>query len=252
MPDLTVSSNVDSLLSAADYAAFRGLLNVETAATKSEALAVEDSNLVVTTSNLFHTLSRMFNHQFAEWSTSVNGSGAISAKDYYMLRLTSGATASSDATAGVGSNDVQGSTSTLATNFSLAMLSFRVSLGGNTTNGIARIHWGKSSTLGSSAMAQKGVGFEIRNNALWGVAHDGTTLYETNLSSTISTTNPVTLSLEARAGTVTFYIDGVSVGSSTAPTGNSGNLQNYIQVSVENGGDADAQDVRISNMKTYN
>lgn len=87
----------------------------------------------------------------------------------------------------------------------------------------ARILVGKAAAPSAGALATHGFGFEVDANlALFGVAHDGSTLDTVDLSTTLSINQVYDLvAVSDGAGNVSFYVNGTLAGTSSGgPTAN--------------------------------
>jgi hypothetical protein len=128
----------------------------------------------------------------------------------------------------------------------LRYVSFRINRNRGTANGKS---WGFLGISVASPPAgvdpvTPGVGFRIDNNALKGIAYK-TSLTEVDLSTTLTekTIYDVSIVLDG-AGNTTWYVDGVSVGTTDqAPVANSAANEGGIALWTTNG--ADAADCRL-------
>ncbi len=114
-------------------------------------------------------------------------------------------------------------------------------------NGVTRMLFGRDAGEGAVALDDKGVGFEVRNLALWRTAHDGSALGSASLSATLTAVTLYTVTIiRDGADTVRFYLDGVLKGTSTGgPTGDSTVNNVQPEVHVLNGADAADHQARV-------
>lgn len=101
----------------------------------------------------------------------------------------------------------------------LVKVRFTVPTGG--TNGISRISMGRQNSDGSGDPNDKAVGIKITTLGLAGQVHDGSSLTTTATLATLTLSQVYDLLIISRAdGTVEWFLDGTSIGTSTGgPTG---------------------------------
>lgn len=133
------------------------------------------------------------------------------------------------------------------------VLHFIISTVDATTNGIGRFTMGKTTGTGVGALALKGIGVQVDNLALKGLAHNGTTLATVNLNTTLVDNQVYHLVIKSDgAGRIEWFVDGLSKGSSTGgPTGDSAGDENLFQLETDNGADAAAQSLSVHNLKYF-
>ena len=107
----------------------------------------------------------------------------------------------------------------------------------SSANGILSLRIGPD----ANTLSARGIGIDIRNQAIWLLAHDGTTLTQTNTGASIS--GVFAFDLRASGGTVQLYNKGVLVGSTTGgPTTIANSSENNVVWYWTNGADASNQD----------
>lgn len=115
----------------------------------------------------------------------------------------------------------------------------------NTTNGVSMFSLGKANADGYANLAKRGISiFRVANLALSGHVHNGTDLTATDLLTTLTATQVYDMRVESDgAGNVTWYLDGVAKGTTTAgPTTESASVDDSNwQLEVGNGADSAAQ-----------
>ena len=83
------------------------------------------------------------------------------------------------------------------------------------SNTIARVIYGLS-VYNTAGLSGRGIGIEIRDQALWLIVHDGTTLTSINASTNVGTAVFDVLVRSDGAGNVTLFYNGTSVATTTA------------------------------------
>lgn len=186
-------------------------------------------------------------------ASSSTGSGSVSFGGDSSFDATSGATASSygerDSANNISGVSPSASALTGGLNFD-KMVGFttRFRLGAGTANGVCRLSFAQ--TLGANAvgtagkLAGKGIGLEIRNAALYGTVHDGTTFTATSLATTLTANAYTTVQcFRSGTGTFDFYVNGAfAVTVSGGPTGSTTSHTTKAAVAADNGGDAANQE----------
>lgn len=116
---------------------------------------------------------------------------------------------------------------------------------GETTNGVDRIYLGGDDVTTAQDIPAKGIGFHRKNDAIYGVCRNGGALTEVDLSVSLPTSTPKACAVTCDsdgAGNVTWYADGVQVGTSSAgPTGDGTASHCCFHQSSSNGADAAMQ-----------
>ena len=93
----------------------------------------------------------------------------------------------------------------------------------------------------------------VEDDALKGIAHNGTSEATVDLSTTLTANilTRVTIVSDG-AGNIEWFVDGVSKGTTSAgPTGDSPSHAGLIQVEADNGGDAAGQGISLHSIKIY-
>ena len=191
---------------------------------------------------------------FNDWTTVIAGTGSIT-KGIRRGAVLSGTTAAGTAIIRNTNNmgwSVGKSKSTIDWSKKILFHAF-ISVPNSTTNGVSRLTFGKLSSDGVSALADKGVGIQIDNNALKGVVHDGTTGATIDLSTTLTASIVYRITIVSDgAGNVEWHLDGVSKGTSSGgPTGDGGTNKHIVQIETDNGADAASQDFDMYSLKIY-
>lgn len=133
------------------------------------------------------------------------------------------------------------------------LLSFTIIIDAATTNGISRFTLGKGNVDGVAALAKKGIGVQIEDQALKGLAHDGSSLttVDFSLTMTLGIVYQVKVVSDG-AGNIEWFVDGVSKGTtSDGPTGDGSAGNSVFQLESDNGADAVANTVRMGPMSIY-
>ena len=133
------------------------------------------------------------------------------------------------------------------------VLAIRLTMIAGTTNGVARITLGKAEGTGVGALALEGIGIQIANLAVSGLAHDGTDLTTTDLSTTLTANATVDILIKSDGnGGVVYLINDVEVGSNTGgPTGAASAGNSVFQWEVENNADTANQQLVLHNHNIY-
>lgn len=187
----------------------------------------------------------------AGWTTVTTGSGSVVQSPRHMLVRTQ-STAPSTAAA------YHNSSSGFSRGRDISSIDFGkyivVHVGfaiiANTANGVCRVTLGKAGgTIG--ALAEKGIGIQVNNLALTGIAHDGATLRSQDLATSLTANTLYIVSIVSGGnGRVEWLVDGARKGAITnGPTGLKSDVT--LQVEADNGGDAANQAVRVSFIKVY-
>lgn len=188
-------------------------------------------------------------------STGSTGSGTNSASSPRRAYVSSGTTASSSACRNYHNQAEMGwscgSDYRIIDWDSEISLSVEATLAASTTNGIARFYFGGDNVTTVQDMPTKGIGFSVKNSALYGVCRNGGSLVEVDLSISLSTSVSCNFTAHSDgAGNVTWYVDGSSVGtSSSGPTGAGASTESAFHMSADNGGDAVAQSLFVHGAK---
>ena len=176
----------------------------------------------------------------------ITGSGA-GGNNNRALRLDSGTTATSTVS-GHSDRDELGITTGVAADVidwaKRVVVQVRFMPEEATTNGISLFTLGKSGTDGVGDLNNRGIGFKISNLALAGHVHDGTSAATTSTLSTLTENivYDVVIVSEGVRPLVTWYLDGISIGTSTAGPSAAGTAgDNRFQGEVDNGGDTARQ-----------
>lgn len=194
-------------------------------------------------------------HDFINWTSAVAGTGSATL-DIRRILLGTGATASSTALArfnqdrplwssGVAGDVIDWSKRIII----IGMLE----VGLSTTNGINRLTLGKNTTDGVAALTDKGIGIEVRNLALHGIVHNGTTGAAVNLSTSVTLSQCASVIIESDgAGNIEWFVDGLSVGTSAAgPIGSGTANRTILQLESTNGADAVAYNGNLGYAGVY-
>jgi hypothetical protein len=122
---------------------------------------------------------------------------------------------------------------------------------GNTTNGVNRILLGPNVGDSIQDLDDNGIGFIIDNLAIKGQTHDGTSLEEVDLSTSLTSGTTATLTaISDGAGNVEYFVNGVSKGTGTGgPSDSSTTGHDSIAVMSENNADSASQRVTVCHIK---
>ena len=190
------------------------------------------------------------------WTNAAVGTGAAENGVRYQLAK-SGATAASSYVRYTGNAGRRGYSigkTWAVLNWSKPIvLHMTFTLGATGTNGVHRVTWGKADADGVGALDDKGIGILVETAALKGICHNGTREAEVDLSTSLvtSTVHTITITSDG-AGNVEWFLDGVSVGTSTGgPTGDSADQHTNIQQEVTNGADSVDYWNTIHSLKVY-
>lgn len=191
---------------------------------------------------------------FSNWTSAVVGSGSVS-KAPRKAQAASGATAASTAyVRSTADQALSRGKNANVLNWSKKLVAHLIiSMVAGTTNGISRLTIGKATGTGVGALALKGIGFQVENLALKGLAHNGTTLATVDLATTLTANQAEHLVVKSDgAGRIEWFLNGVSKGSSAGgPTGDSAGDENMLYIESENGADAANQSARMHNVKLW-
>ena len=188
------------------------------------------------------------------WATAVTGSGTVGL-GIRNLAVITGSTAGSTARAytseNVGWN--RGLSKSIINWSKRVELYVVLNSPAATTNGVSRLTLGKHPSDGVGPLADKGVGLQVDNLALKGIAHDGTAGTTVDLASSLSLGVVELVKIVSDGlGNVQWYVNGVLKGSTTAgPTGTSGTDRVLLQVEADNGPDAAIQNLSVNDVKIY-
>jgi len=172
---------------------------------------------------------------FHNWTTTLSGSASVLRKNYVEINLRTGTTANSEAK-GIGYSFGWVDFSSL----DLEWLLFVYGLGVHTATGKS---WWKVDIDAYGDPTDKAFGFRADDQALKGIVHDGTSLTEVDLASSITDVHKLVLKFTP-GDKVEWFVDGASKGSSAAiPSGVRG-ADMYTMVAVNNGANAADQEVR--------
>lgn len=190
---------------------------------------------------------------FGTWTDSTSGSGSVDNKHRRAHAFT-GTTSSS--TALIRSDNAPGYSAGKihnVLNWSKALLVRIVFANVGTTNGIGRITLGKDTGDGVGALSRKGIGIQIEDQALKGIAHDGNTLDTVDLSTTLTDNEIYIVDVVSDGeGNIEWFVDGTSQGTSTGgPTGDSGDSEVAFQFESENNDDSANQVTRGKQLDIY-
>lgn len=176
------------------------------------------------------------------WTGVATGTGAFSNLTSY-ANIATGATAASVAAGAVRNMQWSAGQAQNTIDWTKAVSwGVRASIGGTqAANTVIRVTIGKSGApAAAGALSVRGFGFEIRNQSLWAVVHDGTTLVETDLSTTVATGVIFTLyAAKTTAGVCAFYYNGALVGTvSGGPSSSTTSACNFFIEAVNTGSSA--------------
>ena len=174
-------------------------------------------------------------------TAAVAGSGSTGVGTRRM-KVSTGTTASSTARRALGSDTMAWSAgkNRILINWSKrVVLSLVIFTDGNSANGEMRVLFGPATSDGVADLATKGIGIHIDNLALKGQTHDGTTLSEVDLSTTLVTVVPDVITITSDgSGNIEWFVNGTSAGTSgSGATGDSSNSKNALVVEVDNNAD---------------
>lgn len=238
MPDLTVSSSVDSFMQAANTAAMRNVLEIGDGSSP--------------------LLDRTFAHP-ARWDyfwsasntvSTVSGSGSTNANDF-AGNVQTGATSSSRAQlafpSSIGSTFLMSGVNAGFCDFSKRFTAgFAISWVSSSTNGKIFVRIGENSST-SGDLSDRGFGICIANTSLVGQTHNGTTKTDSASLATMSSNNTTYVIIQSDgAGNVAFYINGSL--ATTLTNGPTANGVNAFGIAVEalNGSDSSSSRLQIS------
>lgn len=121
-----------------------------------------------------------------------------------------------------------------------------------TTNGIGRLTLGKLVRDPFAELARPGIGIQVEDTTLYGMAHDGTTMDKVSLATLVEDqTYTITITSDG-SGNIEWFVDMVSKGTSAGgPTGDSTPGASTYRLEAENGIDAAAQHIRVAATMMY-
>jgi hypothetical protein len=122
-----------------------------------------------------------------------------------------------------------------------------------TANGVTRLTWGKNAEDGMGALANAGVGIQIDDTALKGVAHDGASPNTVDLNTNLSAGIVYRITIVSDGtGNVEWFVNDTSAGTSTGGPSAVGDVGDEIlQIEVDNGVDASRQATRLHSTGIY-
>ncbi len=191
---------------------------------------------------------------YTQLTQSVTGTGSTG-RSFPNLAVFTGTTAASTSLAqSVGQTKLSRGKSQVVIDWSKKVeLVFTLVLDTATTNGIARFTLGKSTSDGVGALANKGLGIQIENLALKGLAHNGSSLATVDFS--LAMTTPIVYQVKIvsdGAGNVEWFVDGVSKGSTAGgPSSEGTGGDSAFQLEADNGADSAAVTVRLGPLSIY-
>jgi hypothetical protein len=238
MPDLTVSSAVDSFMQAANASAMR------------TALEIGDGSSAILDRTFAHPCRWDFFWSSASTSATVTGSGIANRNDF-SGDIATGSTPSSRAQLsfpttinsvflmhGVGPNICDFS-KRITAGFAFSWIT-------KSTNGKFFLRIG-ANTSTSGDLSGRGFGICVADTTVVGQTHNGTSLNNSSTLATIGSSETVFVVIQSDGtGNVSFYINGTFVSTITGgPTVNGGN--NFgISCEVLNGADSSSSRIQLS------
>lgn len=238
MPDLTVSSSVDTFMQAANASAMRSVLEIGDGSSP--------------------LLDRTFAHP-ARWDyfwsasntvSTVSGSGSTN-KNNFAADVQTGATSSSRAQlafpTSISSVFLASGVNSAYCDFSKRFtVGFAILWVSSSANGKFFLRIGENSTS-TGDLSGRGFGICIANTSLVGQTHNGTTKTDSASLATMSSNNTTYVIIQSDgAGNVAFYINGsLATTLTNGPTANGGTTFG-IAVEALNGSDSSSSRLQIS------
>lgn len=238
MPDLIVSSSVDSFMQAVNTAAMRNVLEIG------------DGSSSLLDRTFAHPSRWEFFWSTANTTTTVSGSGSFLTNDFaanVQTGTTSGSRAQLAFPTIIGSVFLMNSVSSVLCDFSKRFTAgFALNWISSSTNGKIFVRIGENSST-SGDLSDRGFGICIANTSLVGQTHNGTTKTDSSSLATMSSNNTTYVIIQSDgAGNVAFYINGsLAATLANGPTANGGNAFG-IAVEALNGSDSSSSRLQIS------
>ena len=164
--------------------------------------------------SIFRTIP--FTSDAADWAVGVSGSGVTTLRPGRMTTDSGGATG----VARISQSDswmanTRGSAPNVINWGRRILLKLRFTVGTGGVNGISRIALGKTTAEASGDLAAAGIGIKVTTLALAGQVHSGAALTTTATLATLVAVQVYDLLIISRgSGTVEWFLDGVSIGTS--------------------------------------
>lgn len=238
MPDLTVSSSVDSFMQASNTAAMRNVLEIG------------DGSSPLLDRTFAHPARWDYFWSAANTTSTVSGSGSANRNDFaadVQTGTTSGSRAQLAFPTIIGSVFLMNSVSSVLCDFSKRFTAgFALNWISSSANGKFFIRIGENSST-SGDLSGRGFGICIANTSLVGQTHNGTTKTDSSSLATMSSNNTTYVIIQSDgAGNVAFYINGsLAATLANGPTANGGNAFG-IAVEALNGSDSSNSRLQIS------
>ena len=194
-------------------------------------------------------------YNFTDFAQTVAGSAATS-RSIRRGRVTTGTTASSTGLLRGGTGQLgwsKGSAKDIINWSKKIAIALVISQSDATTNGVSRFKFGADSGTAVQALANKGIGISIEDNALKGIVHDGSSGATIDLSTTLTDEQVYLMQIVSDgAGNVEWFVDDLSKGTSAAgPTGDGLANDTIIKIECENNADTADQDFTVHDLKIY-
>ena len=208
-------------------------------ATDAEAVAGTSTTLAVTPAGDF--MSKMWQGLFlfpTAWTAATSGAGALTGTGDPRIAAAPTSVAGYGLVRALVNSHSRGRAYNSGIDFDKRItVSFRMALRDASTdaNSVLRVTIGKVVGDNAGDLARKGVGVKfIGGGLLVLTVHNGTSLTDTNSTHTMSDANAIDVRIVSDAGTVTLFVNGSQVASTTSgPTG-LGNTGAQAQIEAEN------------------
>lgn len=183
------------------------------------------------------------------WTTAFAGTGAITADGKGAL-VNSGATAASTASAtigglgllaGAGQGSIDWTNKEIVADFVVS------NIAAGTSTGISFLMLTTAAAVADPTT--RSIGFKVIQDALWGLTHNGTTLGLTNLSTSLSAGLTTTLRVEKSGSSITWFVNGLQVGTTSSNVPNTSTTTCVLNLSVANGANAAQQRLGLYDAK---
>lgn len=191
---------------------------------------------------------------FNNWTEALVGTGATTT-GVRQLRVDSGGTNGGTALRRSGTNigwSAGKNRAVLDWSKKIVIHAFIVQIA-STTNGLARLSFGKGTADGVGVLVDKAIGIILEDDAIKGLVHNGSDAATVDLSTTLTANivSRVTIVSDG-AGNVEWFLNGVSKGTSSAgPTGNSGSNEVLLQMETDNGADSASHHLQMNSLKIF-